>query len=158
MGCMHCQEPPCLDVCPSGATYRRPDGIIDINHELCVGCGACIVACPYKARTITFEDKILPLEGNKEKNTSGKKVDKIGVCSKCDFCLARLDKGLELGLKPGQDPEATPMCVRFCVAEALVFGDLDDPESEVSRLIRENKMSRLNEELQTDPSVYYIVG
>ena len=156
MGCMHCQEPPCLEVCPTGATYRRPDGIVDINHELCVGCGACIVACPYKARSITFEDKISPLEDNEQEKTRERSVDRIGVCSKCDFCLPRLDAGLKRGLKPGQDSEATPMCVRYCISEALYFGDLDDPESEVSELIRENRATRLNEELGTDPSVFYI--
>ena len=152
IGCMHCDEPPCHEVCPTGATSRRPDGIVKIDPELCVGCGACILACPYKTREITFEDKILG-----EKSPGQKNSDEIGVCRKCDFCVSRLDAGLKQGLQPGQDFEATPMCVRYCLAEALYFGDLDDPKSEVSKLIRENKTSRLNEALQTGPSVFYIL-
>ena len=157
MGCMHCDEPPCLEVCPTSATKRRTDGIVTIDPELCVGCGACILACPYKARNITFEDKISLEENHGLENSGWEKPDRIGVCSKCNFCLPRLDEGLRKGLRPGQDSKATPMCVRFCIAEALYFGDLEDPESEVSRLIRENKTRRLNEELQTEPSVFYIL-
>ncbi|MDL2121675.1 MAG: 4Fe-4S dicluster domain-containing protein [Deltaproteobacteria bacterium] len=158
MSCMHCGEPPCLEVCPTTATYRRPDGIVDINYELCVGCGYCILACPYQARTI-FHD-----ESNFETGTKLQKpgladpnIDRIGVCTKCNFCLPRVDAGLAKGLQPGLDPEASPACVISCSANALNFGDLDEPDSVVSRLIRENKTARLQEELGTDPSVYYIV-
>jgi phenylacetyl-CoA:acceptor oxidoreductase subunit 1 len=157
LGCMHCNEPPCRKVCPTGATNRRPDGIVDIDHELCVGCGACILACPYKARSITFQDKISFEKNHGLENSGWKKPDRIGICSKCDFCVSRLDAGLKKGLKPGQDFEATPMCVRYCIAEAMHFGDLDDPQSKVSQLIRENKTTRLNEELQTEPCVFYIL-
>jgi phenylacetyl-CoA:acceptor oxidoreductase subunit 1 len=157
MGCMHCNEPPCLEVCPTSATKRRTDGIVTIDPDLCVGCGACILACPYDARKITFEDKIAPEKGQRDENFARPKSDQIGVCSKCDFCLPRVDEGQGKGLLPGRDPEATPMCVRFCIAEALYFGDLDDPESEVSRLILKNKTRRLNEGLQTEPSVFYIL-
>ena len=157
MGCMHCAAPPCLEVCPTGATKHRSDGIVEIDQELCIGCGACILACPYKARQITFEDKISHQENDIQENPGREKPDRIGVCSKCDFCVSRLDKGLKKELKPGQDFEATPICVRYCIAEALHFGDLDDPESNVSRLIRENKTARLNEDHRTDPSVFYIL-
>jgi phenylacetyl-CoA:acceptor oxidoreductase subunit 1 len=85
-------------------------------------------------------------------------LDHIGVATKCNFCLPRVDAGLAQGLQPGLDPEATPACVISCSANALHFGDLDDPDSEVSQLIRENKTARLQEELGTDPAVYYIVG
>lgn len=156
MGCMHCSDPPCLEVCPTGATYRRPDGIIDINQELCIGCGACILACPYKARSINYEDKISWKENIGQGTDGRKNSDRIGVCTKCDFCLSRLEAGLKKGLKPGSDPEATPCCVRYCIGEALYFGDLDDTASEVSKLIRENRTSCLNEELQTHPCVFYI--
>jgi len=156
MGCMHCVAPPCLEVCPTGATQKRSDGIVMIDHELCVGCGACILACPYKSRKITSEEKILPQEFFEGKNPSQENTDRIGVSSKCDFCLSCVDAGLKKGLQPGKDYEATPLCVRYCIAEALYFGDLDDPEDEVSRLIRENKTSCLSEELGTEPSVFYI--
>lgn len=159
MGCMHCVTPPCLEVCPTGATKRRPDGIVEIDQQLCVGCGSCILACPYKARKITFEDKILRknCHGQENQIPGRKNPDRIGVCSKCDFCFSRVDAGLKKGLEIGKDSEATPLCVHYCIAEAMHFGDLDDPESEVSRLIRENKTSCLNEELGTDPSVFYIL-
>ena len=157
MGCMHCSDPPCLEVCPTGASYRRPDGLVDIRNERCIGCGACIMACPYKARSITFEDTISSKENIGQGTDGRKNFDRIGVCTKCDFCLSRLDAGLKKGLDPGSDTEAMPICVRYCIGEALYFGDLDDPESEVSKLIRENRTSCLNEELGTKPSVFYIL-
>jgi phenylacetyl-CoA:acceptor oxidoreductase subunit 1 len=157
MGCMHCNAPPCYEVCPTGATRCRSDGIVEIDKELCTGCGACILACPYKARNISTVD-IIPYKKNQgHENPVRQDPDRIGICSKCDFCASRMDEGLKKGLQPGQDFESTPLCVRYCIAEAMVFGDLDDPASEVSKLIRENKTIRLNEELQTDPCVFYII-
>jgi phenylacetyl-CoA:acceptor oxidoreductase subunit 1 len=82
--------------------------------------------------------------------------DRTGVCTKCTFCWPRVETGLAQGLRPGLDPEATPVCVRSCIANALHFGDLDDPNSVVSRLIRENKTTRILEGLDTDPAVFYI--
>ena len=157
MGCMHCVAPPCLEVCPTGATKHRPDGIVKIDQELCVGCGACILACPYKSRKITYEDKMSHQIYQGQENPDQETTDRIGVCSKCDFCFSLVDEGLKKGLQPGKDSQATPLCVRYCIAEALYFGNLDDPKSEVARLIRENKTARLNEELHTDPSVFYIL-
>ena len=157
IGCMHCDAPPCLEVCPTSATKRRSNGIVEIGQDLCVGCGACILACPYKARKITFQDKISHENNHGQENPVRQNSDRIGICSKCDFCVSRMDAGLKKGLQPGQDFEATPMCVRYCIAEALHFGDLDDPESKISQFIRENKTTRLNEELQTEPSVFYIL-
>ena len=150
MSCMHCENPTCLEVCPTCATYRRPDGIVDINLDLCVGCGSCVVACPYQARSIAKSDIL-------SKEITAKNKDRIGVCTKCNFCLQHIDAGLAQGLKPGTDSEATPRCVRFCLADALYFGDLDDPKSEVSGLIRDNKVVSMQEELGTEPSVYYIL-
>ena len=157
MGCMHCSAPPCLEVCPTGATYRRPDGIVDIKSERCIGCGACILACPYKARSIVFEDVIVRNKIDLKGLKNSKHAHRIGTCTKCDFCRSRLEKSLKRGLLPGSDPETTPICVRYCIGEAIYFGDLDNPESEVSKLIRKNKTVRLNEELKTNPSVYYIL-
>jgi phenylacetyl-CoA:acceptor oxidoreductase subunit 1 len=156
MNCMHCSEPPCLDVCPSGATYQRPDGIVDIKNELCIGCGYCVVACPYYARSINFKDRIRFESKESIQNPASAKSDRIGICTKCNFCLQRIEDGLDKGLKPGTDPDAGPICVKFCIADALFFGDLDNPESHVSQLIRENKTVCLLEELGTKPSVYYI--
>lgn len=157
MGCMHCGKAPCLEACPSNATHRRADGIIEIDYERCLGCGACIVACPYRSRSIVFEDW-LPYEGETDpEGADGPHPDRIGVCTKCNFCRPRVDEALEQGLRPGVDRDATPVCVSHCIAGALHFGDLDDPESEVSKMLRDNAVTRLKEELGTEPSVYYIV-
>jgi phenylacetyl-CoA:acceptor oxidoreductase subunit 1 len=158
--CVHCSEPPCLEVCPTTATYRRPDGIVAVNYDLCIGCGYCILACPYLARTIIFRNTYGSWVGHRPQEPGMATPDAayIGVCTKCNFCMSRVDAGLAQGLQPGLDPEATPACVAICSTSTLHFGDLDDPDSEVSRLIRENKTARLQEELGTDPSVYYIVG
>lgn len=146
ISCNHCDDPPCLDVCPTGATYRHPDGVVDIDSERCLGCGYCVVACPYRARTIL------------DRTSNPEKIDnsEIGVCTKCHFCHLRIEKGLEQGLTPGIDAEATPTCVLTCSARALHFGDLEDPGSTVSRLLRENRTVRLQESLATDAAIYYI--
>lgn len=157
MGCMHCAEPPCLEVCPTTATYRRPDGIVDIDYDLCIGCGYCIVACPYLARTIIFDNKPYFDTELTPPEMVMADPDRTGVCTKCNFCLPRVETGLENGRQPGLDPEATPTCAGSCIANALHFGDLNDPDSQVSRLIRENETARILEELDTDPAVYYIV-
>ena len=159
ISCMHCSEPPCLGVCPTGATYRRPDGVVDVDHALCLGCGYCVVACPYLARTIIAQDGS---DSESEATSQGPEVtisksDSVGVATKCNFCLSRVEAGLAQGLRPGLDPEATPACVAACTAGALHFGDLDDPDDAVSQLVRENRTGRLQEELGTDPSVHYIV-
>jgi phenylacetyl-CoA:acceptor oxidoreductase subunit 1 len=154
---MHCSEPPCVDVCPSGATYQRKDGIVEIKNDLCIGCGYCVVACPYYARTISFEDKILSESRKGLQNPAVINSDRIGICTKCNFCLQRVEDGLAKGLTPGKDTDAGPLCVNYCIAEALFFGDLDDPDSKVSQLVRENKTICLQEELGTKPSVYYII-
>lgn len=156
MNCMHCSEPSCLKVCPTTATKQRPDGIVDINYEQCVGCGYCIVACPYEARTI-IESEIEDVTIFQESDKTNSKPDRIGVCTKCNFCLPRVDAGLKQGLKPGIDTEATPVCVITCISDSMHFGNLDDPDSNVSRLIKDNKTLRLQEKLGTEPSIYYII-
>lgn len=156
MGCMHCSEPPCLDACPTTATHKRADGIVDIAYDLCVGCGYCVVACPYQARTLIMESPAYFSGGLTPPEAKLADPSRIGVATKCNFCLPRIDAGLALGLRPGVDFEATPACVGSCISGALHFGDLDDPQSNVSKLIREHRTHRLQEELGTDPSVYYI--
>jgi phenylacetyl-CoA:acceptor oxidoreductase 27-kDa subunit len=157
MSCMHCSRPYCLEVCPTGATYSRSDGVVDVNSEKCIGCGFCILACPYRARVMVLheeEDFDRCLEGGA---TSNAMSERVGVASKCNFCLPRIDDGLKKGLQPGIDQEATPMCVISCTAKALHFGDLDDPQSNVSRLIKENRSVRFREDLGAEPSMYYLV-
>ncbi len=158
MSCMHCSNAPCLEICPTHATFRRADGIIDIKKSLCIGCGACMVACPYHARAICGEDSAVADHGTFKTKFEKETVQKlIGICTKCNFCCGLIDEGMAKGLEPGVDAEATPLCVRFCIGEALYFGDLDDEESYVSKLIRDNKATRLSTELGTEPNVYFIV-
>jgi phenylacetyl-CoA:acceptor oxidoreductase 27-kDa subunit len=160
INCMHCDEPPCKKVCPTTATFQRSDGIVDIDFKKCIGCGYCIVACPYYARTIIFLNEYniesLVMGGGNESRASI--PDYLGVCTKCNFCKARLDAGIERGLKPGKDPEASPVCVVQCTAEAIYFGDLNDSQSQVARLVRENITFCFQENLGTQPRIYYIVN
>lgn len=157
--CNHCKEAPCVKVCPTGATTRREDGIVLVDADKCVGCRYCIMACPYQQRT-SFR-KYTPYfqgDGYTPPEELGKRLYPLqeGTVVKCNFCVERIEDGLKMGLKPGVDREATPACVIACPAKARYFGDLDDPESEVSRLIRENKGMPLNPEFDTEPSVYYL--
>ncbi len=157
MGCQHCSDAPCFEVCPTTATYRRRDGIVDIHYNLCIGCGYCIVACPYLARNIIFEQTPYFATGAIPTESAQARPDRVGVCTKCNFCLPIVEAGLQQGLQPGVDPEATPACVASCIANALHFGDLDDSQSHVSRMIQANHTACLSDELGTDPALYYIV-
>ncbi len=143
--CMHCQNAPCVQVCPTGASYKRPDGIVAVDYDKCMGCRYCEIACPYGARTFIHEIKsYYPEFGFTPYEQMMYKKHKEGVVEKCKFCLERVDKGEE------------PACVETCPAYARHFGDLDDPESEVSRLITQKNGTQLLPELGTEPSVYYI--
>jgi len=158
--CNHCKEAACMKVCPTGATTRRDDGIVAVNYDECVGCRYCVIACPYQQRTYYADGskEYFPGQGLTEYEIIGKQLYPLqpGTVVKCNFCRERVDAGLEKGLKPGIDREATPACVITCPAKARTFGDLDDPTSEVSRLIRERKGFQLHPEFGTDPSVYYL--
>lgn len=158
--CNQCQEPKCVEVCPTGATQQREDGIVWIDENECVGCRYCMVACPYQARTF-YEDgdkEYFPGQGLTEHEKIGKLLypHQIGVVQKCNFCLERIDAGLAKGLKPGVDRESTPACVISCPTKAMHFGDLDDPYSEITRLIKEKKGKPFHPESGTEPSIYYI--
>lgn len=154
--CMQCQNAPCVEVCPVGATYHREDGLVVMDYDRCIGCRYCQVACPYDARKFnwtapTYDNPYVPTWGIPEVPRRPR-----GVVEKCTFCIHRIDEGLEKGLMPGVDREATPACVNVCPVGARVFGNLNDPESEVSRQIESNATVLLKEELGTEPSVYYI--
>ncbi|GBC72186.1 Tetrathionate reductase subunit B [archaeon HR03] len=155
LSCMHCAKPPCLEVCPTTATRQRSDGIVVIDINLCMGCGYCIVACPYDQRWLVKEEKKY-FDGHQTPPEQVNPFLYYGMASKCDFCVDRVDEGVRRGLKPGVDPEATPACVNSCISKALYFGDLDDPESEVARLARSRRAFRLLPEFGTEPSVYYL--
>jgi len=158
--CNHCQEAACVKVCPSGATTRREDGIVIIDYDKCVGCRYCVIACPYQQRTFYADDKkeYFPGQGLTELEVIGKELYPLqaGTVVKCNFCMERVDEGIRQGLEPGVDREVTPACVIACPVKARYFGDLDDPDSEVSKLIKEKKGFQLHPEYGTDPSVYYI--
>jgi phenylacetyl-CoA:acceptor oxidoreductase subunit 1 len=161
--CNQCKNAPCVEVCPTAATTRREDGIVMVDQDKCVGCRYCVVACPYQNRTFLSKDKdkgFFPGRVQTDFEKAGKELYKhqVGTTEKCNFCAERIDAGLAQGLKPGIDREATPACVNTCPARALTFGDLDDPDSEVSRLIKERKGFQLHPEYNTDPSIFFIDG
>ena len=155
--CMQCAEAPCVHVCPVQATYHREDGIVKMDYDRCIGCRYCQVACPYDARVFNWRD---PIEKSELAPTFG--VQEVpnrqrGVVEKCHFCSHRIDDGLERGMTPGVDPQATPACVVACPTGARVFGDLNSPESPISKAREEARVTlRLREDLSTEPRVYYI--
>lgn len=152
--CNHCELPPCVDVCPVGATWKRKeDGIVVVDYDICIGCRYCVTACPYGARYFDFGDNYQEPVSEFEKQASpeyGEYRDRtqggspIGNVRKCTFCLHRLARGEQ------------PACVQTCMPRARIFGDLNDPESEVSRLVAERHGFRIKEELGTEPSVFYL--
>ena len=142
--CMHCEQPACHTVCPTDATYKRADGLVLIDSKKCIGCKACIMACPYNVRYLWdgnrgyFSRDLTPYE----EKAYARHVPR--TVQKCDFCASRLDEGLQ------------PSCVETCLCSALIFGDLDDPNSEVRQVLSSRVHFRLKEELGTQPSVYYL--
>lgn len=158
VGCQHCADPPCMDVCPTTATGQREDGIVTIDYDLCIGCAYCFVACPYQARYKVSKNTSY-YGGDELIASEAKRFDdaRVGVAQKCTFCSDRVDAGLEKGLTPGVDPDATPACVNSCIANALHFGDIEDEKSNVSQLLEENSWFQMHEELGTNPGFYYLM-
>jgi phenylacetyl-CoA:acceptor oxidoreductase subunit 1 len=159
MQCMHCAEPPCVPVCPTGASRQREDGIVWVEHGACIGCGYCALACPYRARHLLHAAE----DGSQAAGPVGAgepwregRPDRAGVMTKCTFCKERVDAGRARGLTPGVDPDATPMCAVACIAGAIAFGDLDDPASRISTTIAEGRVVPLMPECRTRPAVYYL--
>ena len=172
--CMHCDNAPCAKVCPSGARYQREDGLVATDSETCIGCRYCHAVCPYGVNYYNWEDPesryyldwsasedvaavtggAVPPYDNPDLDASfGKEQRRIaggghrqGVIEKCTFCVQRVEKGL------------LPACVNACPDFALYFGDLDDPDSTVSRLLREKRPFQLLAEFGTSPKVYYVNG
>ena len=159
--CNHCEDAACVKVCPTGATVQREDGIVTVDYDKCAGCRYCVLACPYQQRTYYADSKkeYFPGQGLTPLEKIGKELYPLqeGSVLKCNFCRERIDEGLKEGLVPGVDREATPACVIACPAKARYFGDLNDPDSEVTLLIKEKKASQFHPEFGTDPSVYYIL-
>ena len=137
MMCQHCEKPPCVDVCPTGASFKRADGIVLVNKHTCIGCRYCMMACPYGARSFIHE----PLEDQKDHAPRGK-----GTVESCTLCVHRIDEG------------RLPACVETCNAEAggaLMFGDLNDPNSEISKRIATYASIELRSGLQLNTGVRY---
>ena len=155
MQCMHCAEPPCVPVCPTGASRQRADGIVWVAYDACVGCGYCAMACPYRARHLAHEAGAYFVAGLTPPEQLSARPERRGVMTKCTFCKERVDEGLARGLRPGTDPDATPMCAVACIAGAIVFGDLDDSASTVAQLVADGDAGPLLPECGTAPSVYY---
>lgn len=139
--CNHCSSPPCTRVCPTGATFRRADGVVAMDPHRCIGCRYCMAACPYGARSFNWETPAVATTGSYPQR-------RAGVVEKCTFCTERLAVG------------RSPACVDACRqqgAGALTFGDLADETSAVCRLVAERQVLRRRPELGTQPNVYYLV-
>ena len=135
--CQHCAQPPCVDVCPTGASFQRADGIVLVDRHTCIGCRYCMMACPYKARSFVHE----PLAQQKPDVPRGK-----GCVEGCTLCVHRIDRG------------QSPACVQACAESengAMVFGDLNNPESEIVRRLRAQSSAPLRADLALDPGVRY---
>lgn len=142
VNCMHCENAVCEEVCPTGATVKRDDGIVTVDEETCIGCKSCMEACPYDVRRLIENEPEYYLElliGD-----PAAKSHKGGTVEKCDFCAGRIDRGEK------------PACMELCPGRARYWGDLDDPESEVSQFLSGRNATVLLEEEGTSPSVYYV--
>jgi [DsrC]-trisulfide reductase subunit O len=139
--CNHCDNPPCVRVCPTKATFKREDGLVMMDMHRCIGCRYCMAGCPFGARSLNWRD---PRPFIKTQNPDYPTRTR-GVVEKCTFCEERLAIGLQ------------PACVEACKNKELVFGDLGDPNSEVRQLLRTNFAVRRKPQLGTQPQVYYIV-
>ena len=135
--CQHCEDAPCVAVCPTGASFRREDGIVLVNKHTCIGCRYCMMACPYKARSFIH----INLAGQRTHSPRGK-----GTVESCTFCVHRVDRDRE------------PACVEACTAaghQALLFGDLSDNEGELAHRLSEVQTQQLRSDLGTNPGVHY---
>ena len=137
MMCQHCAEPPCVDVCPTGASFKRADGIVLVDRHTCIGCRYCMMACPYKARSFVHET----LTQQNPEVPRGK-----GCVESCTLCVHRVDKGQQ------------PACVEACSKgdhTAMLFGDLNNPSSEIAKRIATTATSQVRADLRLDPGVRY---
>jgi len=135
--CQHCESPPCVDVCPTGASMKRADGIVLVDKHICIGCRYCMMACPFKARSFVHE----PVTDQKVDAPRGQ-----GTVESCTLCAPRIDKG------------RIPACVEACEKSghsAILFGDLKDPNSPISKALAEYPSNPLRADLQLNPGVRY---
>lgn len=156
--CMHCDDPPCTKVCPVDATNIDREGIVRQVYPRCIGCRYCTTACPYTVRYFNWKTPSwpAPLEEGLNPDVS---IRPAGVVEKCTFCHHRLQRARDAAAAEDRsmlDDEYVPACVEVCLAGAMFFGDLDNPDSEVSRLARSPRAYRLLEALGTKPKVIYL--
>jgi len=158
MLCQHCDDPPCIYVCPVSATYKNPEGLVAQIYPRCIGCRYCVNNCPYTIKYFNWSDPEFPQPIPKGFNPDVA-VRYKGIVEKCTFCHHRLQIAREKAKAEGREfkPEDyVPACVEACPAKAIYFGDLNDPESEVSKLAHSRRAFKLLEELGTDPKVIYL--
>lgn len=142
--CFHCENSPCTEVCPVGATWKEKDGIVVIDYDWCIGCRYCMAACPYDGRRFNWSKPEVPQEEvNKQQHYLGNRLRKKGVMEKCTFCIQRSRSG------------KNPACVEACPTGARVFGNLLDPNSEIRWILENKKVFRLKEDLGTEPKFWY---
>ncbi|MCX7192955.1 MAG: 4Fe-4S dicluster domain-containing protein [Proteobacteria bacterium] len=134
MMCQHCEHPPCVDVCPTGASFKRADGIVLVDRHLCIGCRYCMMACPYKARSFVHE----PLHDQNPDVPRGR-----GTVEACSMCVHRIDKGQQ------------PACAEACSNKSILFGNLNDPDSEIAKKIRTVASAQVRSDLGLNPGIRY---
>jgi menaquinone reductase, iron-sulfur cluster-binding subunit len=166
--CMHCENPPCVKVCPVQATYIDGEGLVRMNYDRCIGCRFCTIACPYAARYFNWEapawnddlaEELSPDGVSENGSQEGPTVRPKGVVEKCTFCIHRLRKARAKAKAEGRafrPDEYVPACVETCTAKARYFGDLSNPGSTVSQLANSGRAFRLQEEAGTHPKVIYL--
>ncbi len=144
--CFHCQNAPCIKACPTKATWQEPDGIVVVDYDWCIGCRYCMAACPYWGRRFNWNNPEVPLdEMTKKQHYLGNRVRAKGQMEKCTFCIQRSRNG------------RLPACVEACPTGSRVFGNLLDPDSEIRFVLKNKKVFRLKEDLQTDPKFWYFI-
>lgn len=147
VACQQCRNPPCTKVCPAGATWTEPDGIVVIDYDWCIGCRCCMAACPYGARHFNWGEPSIPTGGlNPNMHVLGNRPRPRGVVEKCTFCIQRVRAG------------RYPACVEVCPVGARKFGNLLDPASEIRYIIDHKRVLVLKEELNTMPKFFYFYG
>ena len=158
--CQHCGAAPCEPVCPVYATYHNPEGLNAMVYSRCVGTRFCANNCPYTARTFNWREPewLAPLDRQLNPDVS---VRPAGVMEKCTFCVQRIHDARQTANaeeRELRDGDVTPACAQSCPTRAITFGDLEDPESRVSRLARDRRAFTLLEDLGTAPGVVYLRG
>lgn len=144
--CYHCDNPPCVDVCPVKATWREDDGIVVVDYDWCIGCRYCMAACPYDGRRFNWSEPEIPEdEVNLDQHYLGNRPRQKGVMEKCTFCIQRSRNG------------ENPACVEACPTGARIFGNLLDPDSDIRWVLANKKVFRLKEDLGTEPKFWYFM-